>query len=613
MSCLLFAVGAFGEPERLMRTETKAVVPKAAAERAERCRYEGSGALGDADGETCRRPNMATEGLLNDGAHQLKTFAVNGKHALNGVNGKANGVFHPKKNGHVTAHCNGTTAGVPQSEPKSRSHSKESFEEVPLVTAVTTYLGFYLLVVLGYLNQFLFAPPVAKEKNRKGYVPLYNRFEQFYSRYVYRRIRDCWNRPICSVPGAEVVLKDRITNDYGWTFQYTGLEKKCLNLGSYNYLGFAEATGKCAEDSIESIKKYACALSSSRQELGTSPIHLELEETTARFLGVEAAITFGMGFATNALNLPCLLSPGCLVISDEKNHASLILGLRLSGATTRVFKHNNMKNLEKVLRTAVVQGQPKTHAPWKKVFIVAEGVYSMEGSLVNLPEVIALKKKYKAYLFLDEAHSVGAMGPRGRGVLDYYGVDPHDVDILMGTFTKSFGSAGGYIAGSKELVDYLRVNSHAACYASSMAPPIAQQIITSMRIIMGEDGTDEGQKRVMQLARNTRYFRRRLHQMGVIIYGHEDSPVVPLLVYMFSKIGAVVRTLASKNIAAVGVGFPATPLMEGRIRFCLSAAHTKEQLDYVLDVLEGIAETLGLKYSQLPRYKGVIPYEDKIE
>lgn len=185
--------------------------------------------------------------------------------------------------------------------------------------------------------------------------------------------------------------------------------------------------------------------------MGTSPLHTELEQLTAQFLGVEDAIVFGMGFATNALNLPSLLSPGCLVVSDEKNHASIILGIRLSGATTRVFKHNNMKDLERVLQTAIVQGQPKTKAPWLKIVIIVEGVFSMEGSIVKLPEIIALKKKYKAYIYLDEAHSIGATGPKGRGIIDYYSheINPKDVDILMGTFTKSFGSAGGYIAGSK--------------------------------------------------------------------------------------------------------------------------------------------------------------------
>ncbi|XP_039950773.1 serine palmitoyltransferase 2 isoform X1 [Bactrocera tryoni] len=487
--------------------------------------------------------------------------------------------------------------------------TKTSFEEVPLHTACLTYLGFYLLMILGYINQLLFVPKVAKEENREGYVTLYDAFESFYSRYVYRRVRDCWNRPICSVPGDEVTLKDRVTKDYGWSFQFTGTETRCLNLGSYNYLGFADAKGPCAEQSENTAREMGLALTSSRVELGTTQLHLDLERLTARYLGVEDAIVFGMGFATNALNLPALISPGCLVLSDEKNHASIILGLRLSGATTKVFKHNNMPDLERVLRHNVVHGNPKAGGkPWKKILILVEGVFSMEGSIVRLPEIIALKKKYKAYLYLDEAHSIGAMGPNGGGAVDYFGVDPNDVDILMGTFTKSFGSAGGYIAGSKRLIDYLRTNSHAHCYASSMSPPIAQQIYTSMSMIMGLDGTDTGRQKINQLARNTRYFRRRLAQMGVITYGHEDSPVVPMLVYLFSKIGAVVRTLTTRHIAVVGVGFPATPIMEGRIRYCLSAAHTKEQLDYALDVIDEISDTLGLKYSRKPREPNPIEY-----
>lgn len=517
-----------------------------------------------------------------------------------------NGLKHISPNGIIKKSSqNGT-------KPKKKK-SKESFEQVPLYAAVMTYLGFYILMFLGYINLLFFTPKVKEEKNREGYVPLYDIYERFYLRYVYRRVRDCWNKPICSVPGAEVVVKERVSIDYGWSFVYTGKESLCLNLSSYNYLGFAQAEGKCAEDSIAVIKEQGLATSSSRRELGTCRIHLELEQLTAKFLGVEDAIVFGMGFATNALNLPCIVSKGCLVLSDEKNHASLILGLRLSGAVTRVFKHNNMKHLEKMLREAIIIGQPKTGKPWDKILIVVEGVYSMEGSIVHLPEIIALKKKYKAYLYLDEAHSIGAIGPNGRGVVDYYGCDPCDVDILMGTFTKSFGSAGGYIAGTKKLVTYLREYSHAECYATSMSQPVAQQIISSMSIIMGIGGTKEGIERIARLKKNTRYFRKRLHQMGFIIYGNEDSPVVPILVYLFSKIGAVVRTLEKRKIAAIGVGFPATPLMEGRIRICLSAAHTKEQLDYALKILDEIGDQLGLKYSQKPRDPFPIKYETSSE
>lgn len=160
----------------------------------------------------------------------------------------------------------------------------------------------------------------------------------------------------------------------------------------------------------------------------------------------------------------------------------------------------------------------------------------MEGSIVRLPEVIALKKKYKAYLYLDEAHSIGAIGPNGRGVVDYWGCDPKDIDILMGTFTKSFGSCGGYIAGPKKLINHIRMNSHANTYASAMSAPIAQQIISSLKVISGEDGTDEGKKRINQLASNSHYFRESLVKMGFIVYGNNDSPVVPLMLYMPAKI-----------------------------------------------------------------------------
>jgi serine palmitoyltransferase len=201
-----------------------------------------------------------------------------------------------------------------------------------------------------------------------------------------------------------------------------------------------------------------------------------------------------------------------------------------------IFFTIDIEDLETLLRESIINGQDRTHRPWRKILIIVEGVYSMEGTIVRLPEVISLKKKYKAYLYLDEAHSIGAVGPTGRGVVDYWGCDPNDIDILMGTFTKSFGSCGGYIAGHRRLINHIRMNSYANCYASSMSPPIAQQIISSLRVISGEDGSGEGQRRIQQLAWNTHYFRERLIQMGFIVYGNNDSPVVPLMLCMPIKI-----------------------------------------------------------------------------
>ncbi|KAF3844524.1 hypothetical protein F7725_007687 [Dissostichus mawsoni] len=467
--------------------------------------------------------------------------------------------------------------GVPYSRP-----FVESYEQTPMLPAVFTYMSYGILTIFGYLRDFLRYWKIERcniageKEEQRDFVPLYQDFENFYTRNIYIRIRDNWNRPLCGVPGAKMDLLERTSPDYNWTFVRSGrVLQDVINLGSYNYLGFAENKGPCADAAAEITKKYGVGVASTRQELGNLDRHEELEKLVARFLGVESAMSFGMGFATNSMNIPALSGKGCLLLSDELNHASLVLGARLSGSTIRVFKHNNMQSLEKLLREAIVHGQPRTHRPWKKILIVVEGIYSMEGSIVRLPEMIALKKRYKAYLYLDEAHSIGALGPRGRGVVDYFGLDPCDVDVMMGTFTKSFGAAGGYIAGKRELIEYLRSHSHSAVYASSMSPPVVEQ-----------------------LAKNAVYFRRKLQKMGFIIYGNEDSPVVPMMLYMPAKIAAFSREMLKRNIGVVGVGFPATPIIESRARFCISAAHTKDVLDRALSVISEVGDLVNLKYSR---------------
>lgn len=151
-----------------------------------------------------------------------------------------------------------------------------------------------------------------------------------------------------------------------------------------------------------------------------------------------------------------------------------------------------MKDLENKLRSAIISGQPRTNRPWKKIIIVVEGIYSMEGTIVNLPYILSLKNKYKCYVYLDEAHSIGALGPHGKGVVDYFGCDPNQVDLLMGTFTKSFGAAGGYIAGRREVIQHIKTHSFSASYATVMSPLVAEQIIGVIKVITGQDGTNEG-------------------------------------------------------------------------------------------------------------------------
>ncbi|XP_041645654.1 serine palmitoyltransferase 3 isoform X2 [Cheilinus undulatus] len=494
---------------------------------------------------------------------------------------------------------------VPGTGVASRQHRQESFEQAPLYVAVMTYVGFGIVTLFGYLRDFLRAVGlekchIAKEREeQKDFVPLYQDFENFYTRNLYMRVRDNWNRPVCSLPGPVFDLMERVSDDYNWTFRLTGRTlHDVINMGSYNYLGFAENNADFLKTVADKTRQYGLGVCSTRQEIGNLGIHEELEQLVAEFLGVESSMIFGMGFATNSMNIPALVGKGCLILSDELNHTSLILGARLSGATIRVFKHNNMHSLEKMLREAIVSGQPRTHRPWKKILIMVEGIYSMEGSVVRLPEIVALKNKYKAYLYLDEAHSIGAVGPSGRGVTELFNVNPADIDVMMGTFTKSFGAAGGYIAGKKELVDYLRSRSHSSVYASAMSPPVTEQIMRAMKCIMGKDGSTEGIRRIRQLAENTRYFRARLKEMGFIIYGNDDSPVVPILLYMPGKVVAFSREMLARNIGVVVVGFPATPITEARARFCLSAAHTRAMLDQVLHHLNEVGDALCLKFSR---------------
>ncbi|TFY53039.1 hypothetical protein EVJ58_g9670 [Rhodofomes roseus] len=377
-------------------------------------------------------------------------------------------------------------------------------QDPPHYILLTTYLSYLLVICLGHLRDF-----VGKRFRRSayrhllahdGYAALNSDFDSFYTRRLKTRIDDCFSHPVTGVPGRTILLLDRYSPDYNVTMHPTGTRTRGLNISSYNYLGFAQARGGCADAVEACINRYGVSSCGTRLEGGSLDLHEQAEALVAKFVGQEDSMICSMGFATNSTVIPALVSKGSLVISDEFNHASIRFGVRVSGANVRTFKHNNMKSLENLLREVISQGQPKTHRPWKKILVIVEGLFSMEGTLANLPVIMELKKKYKFYLFVDEAHSIGALGPHGRGVADYFGINPRNIDILMGTFTKSFGAAGGYISGSKALIDGLRLRAHTGTYTEAMTPPVLMQVVASMASIMGISPAPSSNTAVQEVA-----------------------------------------------------------------------------------------------------------------
>lgn len=475
---------------------------------------------------------------------------------------------------------------------------EEGFE-VPYYVALTTYLSYGVLFIIGSIRD-IYRRSVGKLFSRKklheGYAPLCKDFEDFYTRRLYHRIQDCFNRPIASAPTSWIDVVERVSYDSNKTLHQTENTIRCLNLGSYNYLGFASHDEYCTPRVLESMNKYGASACATRLDSGTTVLHNELEVLVAKYIGKPAAMVYGMGYATNSTSLPVLVGKGGLIVSDALNHASIVNGSRGSGAKIKVFQHNSASHLEQVLREAISQGQPRTHRPWKKILVVIEGIYSMEGELCRLKEIVAVAKKYKTYIYLDEAHSIGAIGKTGKGICELQGVDPADIDVMMGTFTKSFGSCGGYIAGSEDLIKYMKYSSPAHMYATSMSAPAVQQVISALEVILGLDGSKRGAKKLAQVRENSNYVRTELRNRGFEVLGDTDSPVMPVMLYNPGKIPAFSRECLKRNVAVVVVAFPATPLLLARTRICISASHTREDLDKAVKVISEVGEMCNIKY-----------------
>lgn len=394
---------------------------------------------------------------------------------------------------------------------------------IPFFVAWTTYFAYAIFTIVGHTRElcarifnrgrYLIHNTHSNNPSddRTKYAPLLQSFKTFYTKRIYHRIQDCFNRPICTNPGAHIHVLERISHDGNKTMQVLGdfdqaniispdlqkvytsgkhyavldnkITRKCLNLGSYNYLGFGDDWNvSCQTPVLNSLKDLPVSMGSSRLECGTSILHSKVEQIIAEFLNKEDAIAMNMGFNTNATTIPALVGPGDLIVSDELNHTSIVNGARTSGAAIRCFRHNDSDHLDEILKEAIVLGQPRTRRPWRKIVVIVEGIYSMEGEYCDLRNVVRVSKKYGAYVYLDEAHSIGAMGSTGRGCCEYTGVDTKDVDILMGTFTKSFGGMGGYVAADKAIIDMLRMKCAGSSYHNSLSPAVCQQVITSFEV-----------------------------------------------------------------------------------------------------------------------------------
>jgi serine palmitoyltransferase len=291
-------------------------------------------------------------------------------------------------------------------------------QEPPYYILLSTYISYLILICIGHVRDFvgkrlnpssykhLMPHDVSCVSARffwgsnltpvaQGYAPLNSDFDSFYTRRLKTRLDDCFSNPITGVAGRTVLVLDRHSDDFNRSHTLTGTRTRALNISSYNYLGFAQSIGGCADAVEESLKRYGVSSCGSRLHGGTNDLHVLGEALVARFVGMEDALISSMGFATNSTFIPALVGKGCLVISDELNHASIRFGVRLSGANIRMFKHNDTNSLEALLKEVISQGQPKTHRPWKKILLIVEGLYSMEGTLANIPKILELKKKYK--------------------------------------------------------------------------------------------------------------------------------------------------------------------------------------------------------------------------
>jgi 8-amino-7-oxononanoate synthase len=361
-----------------------------------------------------------------------------------------------------------------------------------------------------------------------------------------------------------------------------------LNFSSYNYLGFSghpEVTA-AAKDAID---RYGTSVSASRLVSGERPIHRELELGIAHHIGVEDAVVFVGGHATNVTTIGHLFDKNDLILHDSLCHDSILQGIYLSGAKRLPFSHGDMSELEQTLSEARHQ--------YRRTLICSEGLFSMDGDICDLPHLLELKKRFRCNLLIDEAHSMGVLGPSGRGIAYHYpGIDPKDVDLWMGTLSKSFASCGGYIAGNKSIVTYLKYTAPGFLYSVGMAPPNAAAALKSLELMQRHPGIVE------QLRNRSKLFLETARSKGIDTGISMGFAVIPAIIGNSMQCMQLSQALALRHINVQPIVHPAVEENAARLRFFISATHTEDEIRHTVNVLAEEMEKLHLPLNPIKSF-----------
>jgi glycine C-acetyltransferase len=353
--------------------------------------------------------------------------------------------------------------------------------------------------------------------------------------------------------------------------------KLVVNLASNNYLGLTTHP-KLREASLEAVRKYGVGSGAVRTISGTMSLHIELEERIAAFKNVEACVVFQSGFAANAGTVSAILGPQDHIVSDELNHASIIDGCRLSRAKIHVFPHKDVDAAEKIL--VDLDG-----AAGRKL-LISDGVFSMDGDIGPLPGLVEAAEKHGAIMMVDDAHSSGVLGRNGRGTIDHFGLHGR-VHVQVGTLSKAIGVLGGYVCGSRDLIDFLYHRARPFLFSTSHPPAVAAACLAAFDVLEQEP------ERIERLWENTRYFKQGLASLGFDT-GISETPITPVIVGEARLAHELSRELFSEGVLATGIGFPTVPQGRARVRTIVTATHTREELDRALEAFRKAGRKLAL-------------------